>query len=239
MRVQRYNYSRRRSNASGCLILGTATLIVLLICGAVGLVILAPALPAILLNAAGFEAEGSTDSLFTNSSAPPAIPQGSAPAQVVVDVGQFGSQNIDTTSVDVRVGQDMATATFTESALLTMCRQVTPACNNADSRFRNITIDLRPGGAIVYADVTLPGIGITQRAGIVLHLNGARQFAVAGVDVNGTLFSTPPGELSDIVAEVERVGNDVLRQAGLRADGARYSVSEIYVDDIQLTIVWR
>ena len=88
-------------------------------------------------------------------------------------------------------------------------------------------------------DVRVPTIGIWQTAGIVLRLRGAAQFEVAGVDVNGVLYEAPPDNLGDIVSEVERIGNDVLRQLTLRAGGGNYTLSEVYIDEDKATLVLR
>jgi hypothetical protein len=72
----------------------------------------------------------------------------------------------------------------------------------------------------------------------VLRLdNSRRQFEVAGVDVGGVLYDLPPNDLGGRVNEVARVGNDILNQLTLDASGGRYALSEVQIDDNNLTLV--
>jgi hypothetical protein len=212
----------------------------------VGVMVVVALLPTIGLRLAGFTPKGSTSSLFTAvtpvSVAQPANPI--TPSQVTVDLGQYGVHEIapstSTYSIVVGDGGQTATAAFTEAGLLELCRQWSDICANTNSQFRNPSIDLRPGGAIVYADVNVPQSGISQRIGLVLQLDGSRtQFQVAGMDVGGALYALPSGQLSDSVTQFEQTTNGALHRMALQADGGQYHLSEIAVDDNTLTLIMR
>jgi hypothetical protein len=225
---------------------GCAAMIIfgLFVC-ALSLVLLIPILPRLGLQMAGLEPAGDTSSVFAIFTPIPTIQVQNpvAPAQVVVDAGQYGTFNIDARSYDVAVGEStvgtpLATATFNESQLLDLCRQRTLICGIGDSRVRKASIDLRPGGAVINAEFYIPQFSLWQQAGIVLKLNSATvQFDVMGVDFNGTLYNVPPGEISESVNRVADTGNDLLRSVAIIAEGEVFQLSEIYADDTQLTLV--
>jgi hypothetical protein len=59
------------------------------------------------------------------------------------------------------------------------------------------------------------------------------------VDIGGALYDTPPGDMSALVEDIERTGNDILNQLSLQASGSQYTLSEVRVDDSTLTLIMR
>ena len=247
VQIQRRAYRRRGpspTSTCGCLLLvaGIITAFVVF-----GLLLLLPALPDIALRVAGFQPLGDTGAVFSTPAAPPPAtgPDAYAPPQVVVDAGSYGRQSFsgDTGVYSVTIstagGSQQMTASFTEAGIMDICRQYSPVCANGNDQFRNVSIDLRPGGGVIYADVSVPGVGVSQRVGVVLHLNNQMRFDVIGVDLNGTLYAAPPGQLAGLVNDLENVINDVLDRLKIEAGGSTYSVSQIYIDDDTLTAVLR
>lgn len=240
MRVQRYDHRRRKTwLGCGCLMFLAGFLIVLI----AGMLLILPALPAIAMRLAGFSPAGQTADLFANAAtvSMPVIADAYAPGQITVDLGSYGTHNLPDNTGEVIVSQEqqLVQATFSEADLMALCRQLSALCSEGSSQYRNVQLDLRPGGAVLYADVTLPQFGLSQRAGVVLRLGDAARFEVAGVDVGGTLYEVPPEALGDLASEVERTGNDLLRQLSIRADGTSYTISEVYIDDHFLTAILR
>jgi hypothetical protein len=246
MRIER---QKRRNNwpLIGC---GCATaLTALLAITAAGVLVLIAFLPDITLRLNGFSQIGDTNSLFEQAAALPPVEVNNpvTPPEVVVDLGAYGSQEIPAATNEYTVvtgssdtGAPLATVSFDEAALMNLCRERSDICRNENPQYQNVNIDLRPGGAVVYADVTVPNVGITQTAGVVLRLDStARQFEVAGVDIGGTLYDTPPGDMSALVDDIERTGNDILNQLSLQASGSQYTLSEVRVDDSTLTLIMR
>jgi hypothetical protein len=245
MRIQR---PAGRSNLPyigiGCVLVLAACLIVTV----VGALFLLPRLPEIMLQVGGFQPEGETDSIFTNITPIPTI-QFDNPVIVsdaVIDLGNYGSEPLNSSRYDYVLttggvsGQQVATLTFTETSLMALCAQRTTVCSGTGGVYRNGRIDLRPQGAVIYADVFVPQLGSWQNLGVVMRLDSThRQMQVIGVDFNGTLFAAPPTELGSIVRDIEQTGNDILRQLALEANGERYLLSEIRTDDTTLTLIMR
>jgi hypothetical protein len=244
MRIER---QRRRSNLPliGC---GCATaLAALLAIGAVVVILLVAFLPDITLRLNGFSPVGQTERIFQEVEPAPTIVVNNpvTPPDVVVDLGQYGSQEIPPATSDYTVvtgstdtGASVAMVSFHEAALLNLCRERSEICRNENPQYQNVRIDLRPGGAVVYGDVTVPNLGIQQTAGVVLRLDGTgRQFEVAGVDIGGALYDTPPGDMSALADDLQRIGNDVLNQLSIQAGGSQYRLSQVQVDDTTLTLV--
>jgi hypothetical protein len=68
-------------------------------------------------------------------------------------------------------------------------------------------------------------------------LTTGNRLEVMGVDVGGTLYSAPPGDMSQLVAEAETRANDLLQQLALNAGGARYNLQTVSIDDGTLTML--
>lgn len=241
--VSRPPYRRRaRMSPLGCavILVGAG-----LLCG-IGVLLLLPALPTLALRVAGFEPAGDTGSVFTAVTPAPALPLADAarPAQVVIAAPGYRDFALDPAAATVNVGQvngaEVATAYFTESQLTELCRQRTPICTHAgDGRARNVVLDLRPGGAVVTGDFLIPPVGVWQRAGIVLKIIAGARVEVVGVDLNGILYSVPPGDLGETVDRVAATAQDLIRTATITADGQAFQVAELYADDTTLTVILR
>jgi len=222
----------------------------LLAVAGVAVVLLLPNLPNIAAQLIGFSPRGETSNVFQAATPIPTIELQNVvqPQQFTVDLGQYGQQTLpnDTSLYTLQVGNDQtgtqaAVVSFTEAGLQELCRQRVDVCNSPDPRFRNPRIDLRPGGAVIYADVSLPEFGgIQQTAGAVLRLDASGQrFEFAGVDLGGTLYDVPPDSLGATINELERTGNAILDQLVLNAGGDQFVLSHVSIDDTTLTITLR
>lgn len=207
-------------------------------------------LPGLILQLGGFQSQGSTVALFDEVTPPPTVEienPAPAPAEIVIDLGRFGTETLNTNLYDYTVvtgntasGAQVATVSFDESSLLSLCQQRSDICGPSNPQFRNARFDLKPGGAIVYGEVFIPQFAVWQNAGIVLQLTGNNQrLQVAGVDVGGTLYAVPPNEFTNVVSEVERVGNETLDQMVLQAGGNQYNLDQVLIDETNLTLVLR
>lgn len=242
---------RRRSNLPliGCGCLGTLGVLALIL--VIGAVLLLPRLPALAASMFGLSSRGETEAFFTEATPLPPVELQNAvqPPQVTVNLGDYGgSQVISGTDSNYEVavgtgptGQETAVVTFMETGLMTLCQERSPICNGSDPRYQNPRIDLRPGGAVIYADVTVPtqfGFTVQQTAGVVLQLDPSRrQFQFAGIDLGGTLYDAPPSEFGDTVAQFEQAGNDLLSQLSVNAGGGQLALSEVRIDDATLTLI--
>lgn len=246
MRVERQTRRSRTIPLLGC---GCLALVMACIGTAVAALLLLPALPGLALQTAGFQNQGSTAAVFEGVSVPPLpeVQNASSPAQVVIELGSYGSETLTTNqyAYTIAVGSDagggqLATVTFTESDLVALCMQRTTICGAGNGQVRGARFDLRPGGAVVYADVLVPQLGVWQNLGAVLRLDSSsRQLVAAGVDIGGVLYTAPPNELGSILREIETAANDVLRQLALNAGGSRYTLDQVRVDDTTLTLILR
>jgi hypothetical protein len=246
-RISRYDPNRRRVQW-GCGCTGLVAFLAVLLFA--GLYAFWPALTGLAFQLFGLNRVGETDAVFAGHTPPPTavVLNASQPQQVRVEMGQYGSQtlNVDQHTYSVVTGTTdsgarVAMASFSEDGLLALCAQHSPICRGDDDRFRNVSIDLRPGGAVIYVDASVGGM-FSQRIGVVLRLDDTRtRFVVAGVDLNGGLYdySALPAEIVSVVDEVERVGNDILRQLAVETGGESYMLSEVIIDDTTLTIVMR
>lgn len=245
--VHRYSPARRPNR--GLFGFGCVFITGLLSITAFLVLYLTGALMPLVFGVLGVERVGDTRDLFDERAIRPtlAVPDPvTPPRQVVVDLGRLGQQTVNIESREYQIvtgaSAEAATATFSEAALMAICRERSPVCRSGDGQFRNIDIDLRPGGAVVYADA-FTGFG-WQRAGIVLQVEPTTgtSFTVTGVDVMGTTYSPhslPFGlgdVLGELVIEIEREGNAMLRDLAIQAGGDRYRLHSISVDERYLTL---
>ncbi len=245
MRIQRAARRQRRSRWLGCGCLGAAFGVVLV--GLVAVIVIVPALPGLAARVAGLTARGSTDAVFADAP-PPAVQVENAatPPDAVVILGDYGQASLDAAAGYYSVvtgfsgGVPTAVIGFTENSLMELCGLYADICDPTGGSFRNVRLDLRPGGAVVYADLLVPGLSVWQPVGVVLRLDAARrQFVVVGVDLGGTLYDLPPDALGEQVTQLANAGNDLLRRLELQAGGGRYAQPEVLIDDQTLTLVLR
>ncbi|MEO8395411.1 MAG: hypothetical protein ABI700_20625 [Chloroflexota bacterium] len=246
MRIERPG--RRRTSllplACGCLAaLGILSLILLL-----GAYLF---LPQIIGRLTGLTPQGKTEAIFADVTPQPTVvlQNPTEIPQITIDLGGYGQQELDTdpqlyhfTLGTGTNGQATMTMTFTEPGLMQLCFQRSTVCgsNSSDPRFKNARIDLRPGGAVVNADVTLPNSTVALPAGVVVRWDSAtRKIVFAGVDIGGTLYTTPPQSLADVIASVEQQMNDLIQQVAVDASGGRYTVSEVIITDTTATLILR
>jgi len=249
LQVQRYKPARRRSATSPIVTCAVVGFGLLLICGLSGLVIL-PRIGGIAAGVAGLREAGQTESVFANvpTPSPITINNGVLETQVLVTVPDYGQSMVDVQPELIQIvsgaddaGLPTAAITVSEHNTVALCAQYTPLCQNADPRFQNLSIDLRPGGAIVYADVTVPELGgVSQRVGAIMRVDASgRQMEFEGVDIGGTRYTAPPGTLSNQIAEYEQLANNVLQQVIVQAGGGSYRLSAILINDSSMTLVMR
>jgi hypothetical protein len=244
MRIQRAA-RRRRTPWLGCGCVGIAVGIGLV--GLVAVIVIVPALPGLAARLAGLTPRGSTDALFVDAPLPAVqVENPFTPPDAVVTLGDYGQVSLSADAGYYSVitgfsdGAPVAVVSFTENSLMDLCYQRADLCSGAGSSFRNARLDLRPGGAVVYADLLVPGMSIWQPVGVALRLDSARrQFVVAGVDLGGTLYDLPQDALGEQVTQLAGAGNDLLRRLELEAGGGRYGQPEVVIDDGTLTLVLR
>lgn len=239
--------ARRRSSAlplaCGCLATFAILFAVVLVAGILFL-------PQIIGAVTGLTPRGDTAEFFAEVTPQPTVElQNPTPLpQIVVDLGQYGQGTLNSnpqlynfTLGTGAGGAPAATAHFTEAGLMDICHQRSTICSpsSTDPRIRNARMDLRPGGAVVYMDTTLPELGnVPLPAGVVLRWDApTRRVVVAGVDIAGQLYSVPPQSLNDLVTTVEQQMNDLVQQLSVEMGGGFYSVSDVIIDDNNLTVI--
>lgn len=241
---------RRRSSllplACGCFATFAILLVVVLVAGFAFL-------PRILSGMVGLTPKGDTAQVFAEVTPQPTLvlENPTDVGRVTVDLGSLGQQTVDTdpqlynftVGTSASSGQQAAVASFTEAGLMEICRQRTTFCgpDSTDPRFRNARIDLRPGGAVVYVDTTLPQLGnVPLPAGVVLRWDApSRRVVVEGVDIGGQVYTGLQQSLTELIALVEGRVNELIQQAAVQTSGGRYGVSEVIIDDTTLTLVLR
>ncbi len=233
--------ARRNGCAAGCILALAALLAVV----AVAVLIILPNLTTIAARIAGLEPAGITAEQFTGSAPVPTIEIQNAgiPSNVTINAPQVGTVNLEPrafTLGQASSGATIATGTYSESQLNTLCRERTPICGAGDGRIRSASIDLRPGGAIVRGEVLIPQLNVWQPVGVVLKTSGASpRLDVTGVDIDGQFFALPEGEIGDAARRIAQAANDALAQATATIEGSTLQLREIHIDDEQVLAVFR
>ncbi|MAS38088.1 MAG: hypothetical protein CL610_29095 [Anaerolineaceae bacterium] len=247
-RIQRYTPTGRNHQRAqwgcGCVLAGAFTVLLAFTL----LYMFWPTLTGAALQVAGLDRIGDTGSVFANVTVPPTavVQNASSPQQVTVNLGQYGGgtvnvdqQHVDFVTGSTESGTRIARASFTEAGLIAICVQQSPICQGGNNQYRNVSLDLRPSGAVVYADVNAGGF-MWQKVGVVLQLDSSRTYLnVSGIDINGGLYDYAmlPADLVGSVDEIARVTNDILRQLAVEAGGTQYVLTDIIIDDTTLTLI--
>ena len=245
MQIERFQYRRQRNwlpaASCGCIaFIGLAAIALVF-----GLALIGPGL---VLNTLGFRGIGETEDIFV-AAVPiptPVLLDASAPGNIVVQAGAYGQRSFNSSGsgYQAEIGSDgssprLMRASFTEAGLQALCQQFSDVCGAGSGNIRNARINLRSGGAVIRAEVRLPEVNIWQELGVVLRVDALSRLRVEGVDINGTLYEVPPGELASIVQDAERIANDALAQLVAQAGADSFRLSEILVDETTLTIILR
>lgn len=245
MRVQRVTRQSTFPVGGFCGCLAVVSLLVVLV-GAAAVLIIMPILPGFALQVAGFVPAGRTDEVFVGNLQPVNVtldnPLSAVSASLQTGSGLSWSIPTDTGSVQIggQQGVPVAAIRLSETQLMTLCQTQTTFCAAGNDAFRNIRVDLRPDGAVIYADIYLRDLGLWQPAGLVLRLGASRQqFDIAGVDVGGTLYAIPEGTLGDQVRKIAQEGNAALRGLAVEVGGGRYLLQSLSIDDTSITALLR
>lgn len=240
--------NRRRGGCSPALIIAMLALMIVAVVGAVVVIALLPQIGAQLV---GLQAAGETERLFIETRAPAAprpqeVIQNAQPAgQAQVNTGSAGTFTLDTGAVPIQTGRSAsgvaaAIVSLTEAEVNNLCRERSTICTGGNGQIRNATIDLKPGGAVIYGEFLVPQVGIWQSGGVVLTIDAQRSaLRVAGLDINGTLYSIPNDGLAAVLSDLESRANTLLRETVVSTNGQNYSIREIYADDSRLTVILR
>ncbi len=240
-----------RQRRNGCVPILIIALLSLVIVGVVAAVIFVALLPQIGARIVGLEPVGPTERLFLETRAPAAppiadvLPQARTVAnQAQVNAG-VSSFTLDTNALPVQVGMsadgvDTAVVSLTEGELNTLCRQHTTLCTTGDGQIRNASIDLRTGGAVIYAEFRIPQTGLWQRAGVVVTIAPQRNaLTVAGVDIDGTLYTIPEDGIATTLYSLTLEANRLIQDAIVTVGGQNYRIRELYADASRLTAILR
>ncbi|MFN8379869.1 MAG: hypothetical protein U0452_14490 [Anaerolineae bacterium] len=208
-----------------------------------------PRLPNLAAQAVGFQERGAVAQVFEAITPVPApVLANLAPAgPVTFTVPSMGSGTLTgTEGVALQIGSDplggaaAGQITLTENDLVALCARYADVCLS-DPRFQNPRVDLRRGGAVVTADVTLPELGgITQSVGIVVSVDSTgRELRVQGIDLGGTLYAVPNNDIGNLVRNAEAQLNSVLAQLVVDTSAGRLALDRITMDDSTLTVTLR
>lgn len=239
---------------AGCGCVSVLGMLVIAICG--GLYATGLLMP-VILQSMGIQRVGDTDALFSEDRIVPTvvIAAPSSQTRASLDFGTYGTQVLETTNLDTQIltgstgnGIPVATVTLTEADVKALCAQRSAICREGTDIFSNVQFDLRPGGSIVYVDVDAGGIH--QRIGVVMRMQpGQLAFEVVGVDIGGSTYdpATLPAfipkdmrqRVQEAVADVERVGNEVLMSFTTTTGDETYRLTEVSIDHERVTLTLR
>ena len=105
-----------------------------------------------------------------------------------------------------------------------------------ESSVRNPGVDLQNGALVLQAEAETP-LG-WQDVAVTLDFNEqGTAFEVGQINIGGFAFSSPPGALADMVAELEREGNNVLQSAVIVDPAGQLTIGQIYIADNMLRII--
>lgn len=248
MRLERYRPRRNHSDRAvkGCGVLSVLIGVVMLVVTAVGL--LAPELPALIIQSIGFQEIGETETVFEGVTPVPTVvvQMGEAPPSVIVDAGSYGRERFSGTSslYDVQVGVDdnsqrMIRVTFEEEDLVSLCQRHSNICADQGVNIRRTTFDLRVGGVVIQTEIYNPDLDLWQGVNLVVQQVGETGFDVAGVDIDGTLYGLPSGQISQTMTQAEDTLRDALTQLTVEAANGVFSLSSIITTDSSVTFVLR
>jgi hypothetical protein len=241
LRIERYQ-ARGKRGFSGCscglITIGGGIILAILV------VLIAPAFPSIGLRLAGFQPIEKT----INQSPPEPIPvinSAQTTSQVVLSAGSYGQQTINQSSAyTMQIGvddnnRDVAQITMTENGILTICGQYTDLCTTTGDQFRNVAVNLQNNRATISGEAFILSLNTWQALSAIVSITTENKIVIDGVEVNGTLFGIPDGELGQQLRDIQTNANGALRQLTLQSNGETYNLSDITITETQLVATFR
>ena len=200
--------------------------------------------PSIGLRLAGFQPIEKN----INQSTPEPIPvinSAQSTSQVILSTGSWGQRTINSASAyTIQIGTDennrnIAQITMTESGILSVCRQYTDFCTATGDQFRNVIVNLQNNSATISGEAFIPSLNTWQALSAIVSITIENEIVLDGVEVNGTLFSIPDGELGQQLRDIQSNANQVLSQLALQANDKTYKLSDITITETQLVATFR
>jgi hypothetical protein len=215
----------------------------------IGLVLIMPRLPNLAAQAIGFQERGSVETVFqaVTPVPPPALNNVAPAGPVTFSIPDLGSDTLTAddglavqTGTDPLGGAPAGQFTLTENDVQALCARYADICQR-DPRFRNPRVDLRPGGAIITVDATLPELGgITQPVGVVVRTDGTgRALQVQGIELNGVLYAIPSNDIGTMIRNAEAQLNTALNQLTVDTAAGPMTLDRITFNDGTVTVTLR
>lgn len=218
--------------------------------------LVATALPGLVLRVVGFSPQGSVDEFWSRqqsgagADAPGESYSGwfqstESPDTITLDTGGSGRFTVDSAGTFAETvvigesveGDSLGVVEYSEEALDDICAAWLGGC--ATEHYRVQRVDFRPQGAILYGSVNLGGLW--QEAGIALVVTPDRMgFEAVGVVLDGMLYAVPAeGEIAELVHRLVTEGNTALRRVRVQAGDRLLALAEMQVTDDRLTLILR
>ena len=250
--ISRSNPTNATSRNRGCAFLGCGCLALLALAAisfVIGVVLIVPRLPNLAAQAVGFQERGPVETVFqaVTPLPPPALVNLAPAGPVTFSIPNLGSGTLTgTEGVAVQTGTDplggapAGQITLTEADVQALCARYADVCQS-DPRFRNPRVDLRPGGAIITVDATLPELGgVTQPVGVVVRTDSTgRALQVQGIELNGLLYAIPSNDIGGLIRNAETQLNVALGQLVVDTAAGQLALDRVTFNDGTVTVTLR
>jgi len=241
LRIERYqSRGKRGMSGCGCGLIGVGMVVII----AVAFMMIAPAIPSIGLRLAGFEAIDS-NTIQTTPESVPVIQNAQTTTTTTISAGGLGSRSLPASSayrIQTGTADDGATVaqvTLSETGIMTLCNQYTDVCSTTASAFRNVTVDLGTGTAVIAGEAYISNLNTWQPISAIISLTPDNRIQVEGVNINGTLFAIPDNEIGQRIRDIQSTANQALAQLSIQTDRNTYQLSDIIVTESQLVAIFR
>ena len=241
MQIERYQ-SGRSQGMSGCscgiITLGLITIV------AVVVILIAPALPIMGLQLAGFQP---IDDIVVDSKieSAPAIYSTQNLSQVILSAGARGQQNVRQSSAyTMQIGTDdqgseIAQITISEAGILALCNSYADSCSASGTPFRNGEVNLQNNHAIMSGEAFIQSLNTWQPIAVIVSLTSTNSIDIKGIEVNGELFLIPENELGQRIHDIQSVANEILFNLTMQSNGKTYRLSDITISETHLVATFR
>ncbi len=157
-----------------------------------------------------------------------------------IDVAAVGAESA--AQVETDTGESAIVITYNESDLNDMLVQavLSEAPAGTEQQVRNVAVDLKEGAAVISAEANLGFIW--QPFSVVLTFdNVTKQLDVAGLDINGSFFESPPaGMIGDQLNALEAQANQALAQTALVGpNGETLTIDQVSITENGMEILAR
>lgn len=236
LQIKRYSPRPRQFRACGCVwvMAGLGVLLAILV------LLAAPALPGIILRAAGFEPIANARRPTATANPIPVAAAAAVRSSALLSAAGLGQLSLPPSSdYGITAGAGIVRIVIRAESIEAVCFQFTKFCGDGGHPLRRAEIKLGSGSLVIAGEAFVELLNIWQVIELQVSLGAANTIQIDSLGLDGIHYRIPENEWGRRIREVEASFNDILSGLSLQVGGQSYLLSDIIISENQLVAAFR